>query len=153
MGEVPSPLLGNAHGGGPVDLRDYGGRVVIVTFWALLVRSLPQGAAGAGALPEGHRPCDALEVIAGNFKEPRQDFLGILRANRDLDLTYVHDSRGVASDLYGVEALPNMFIIGRDGKLAHVHRGYSENMLKGFIAGMMELLPPDVLSRPAGTAR
>lgn len=93
---------------------------------------------------------DALEVIAVNFKEPRQDFLGVLRANRKLDMTYVHDGKGFASDEYGVRALPNMFVIDRGGRIAHMHRGYSEEMLEGFVQEIMALLPEDVLKRPAG---
>ena len=93
---------------------------------------------------------DALEVIAVNFKEPRQDFLGVLRANRSFQLNYVHDGKGIASDEYGVNSLPNMFVIDRDGKIAHVHRGYSEEMLEGFITEITDLLPEEVLKRPAG---
>ena len=69
-----------------------------------------------------------LEVIAINMKEPRSDYLGVLRANKDLDLTFVHDVRGVVTDRYGVTALPNMFIIGQDGRIRHafVNVDYSE---------------------------
>jgi peroxiredoxin len=95
---------------------------------------------------------DALEVIAVNFKEPRQDFLGVLRANRKLQLNYVHDGKGIASDEYGVQSLPNMFVIDRDGRIAHVHRGYSPEMVEGFIEEIMALLPADVLRRPAGSS-
>jgi peroxiredoxin len=44
-----------------------------------------------------------------------------------------------------------MFIIDRDGRIAHVHRGYSPQMLEGFVNEMLELLPEEVLKRPAGT--
>jgi hypothetical protein len=43
-----------------------------------------------------------------------------------------------------------MFVIDRDGTIAYVHRGYSEEMLEGFIAEVMSLLPEEVLKRPAG---
>ena len=150
VGEFPPSALGTAHASGlPIDLAQYRGKVVIVSFWASWCGPCRKELPVLGHFQKviGH---DALEVIAINLKEPRRDFLGVLRANRNLDLTYVHDAKGVTSDQYGVEVLPNMFVIDRDGKVAHVHRGYSEEMLPAFIEEIMALLPADVLSRPAG---
>ena len=150
-GELPPPMLGKLHGSGTqINLENYRGKVVIVTFWASWCgpcrRELPVLSHFQQVI--GH---DALEVIAVNFKEPRADFIGLLRANRKLDMNFVHDAKGVASDEYGVNSLPNMFVIDRDGKIAYVHRGYSEEMLPDFIAEIMGLLPEEVLNRPAGT--
>lgn len=150
-GEVPPPMLGRLHGSDTqVNLADYRGKVVIVTFWASWCgpcrRELPVLAHFQQVIGR-----DALEVIAVNFKEPRPDFLAVVRANRKLQLDYVHDSKGAASEEYGVNSLPNMFVIDRDGTIAYVHRGYSEEMLEGFIAEVTSLLPEEVLKRPAGT--
>ncbi|HEY6922951.1 MAG TPA: hypothetical protein VI653_05750 [Steroidobacteraceae bacterium] len=38
----------------------------------------------------------------------------------------VSDEYGRAGNAYGVKALPHMIIVGRDGKIAAVHVGYSE---------------------------
>ena len=94
---------------------------------------------------------DHLEIIAVNVKEPRSDYNAVVRANKDIALTWVHDVSGATSARYGVEALPNMFIIDREGRVAHVHRGYSEEQIKVFVRQIADLLPPDVLQRPAGS--
>jgi hypothetical protein len=73
----------------------------------------------------------------------------VLRANKDLELTFVHDIRGTVTDLYGVTALPNMFIIGQDGVIVQTHRGYSENVLQSFMEELLALLPEEALQRKA----
>src|SRR3546814_10374169 len=67
---------------------------------------------------------------------------------------YIRDPKGRISDSYGVNSLPNMFIVDVDGTVAHVHRGYSEEMIDGFIKEMLALLPPEALAKPAnGSSR
>lgn len=148
-GELPPDALGKDRAGNEQTVSQHRGKVVIVTFWASWCapcrRELPVLGQFQRAVGK-----DALEVIAINVKEPRNDYLGVIRANKDLGLTWVHDSSGATSARYGVEALPNMFIIDREGKVAHVHRGYSEESLPVFIREISDLLPPEVLRRPAG---
>lgn len=149
IGDVPPADLGKEFGGDVIDLGNYRGKVVIVTFWASWCgpcrKELPVLAHFQDTVGR-----DALEVIAVNYKESRRDFLGLLRANRDLQLTWVLDERGRISDRYGVESLPNMFIIDHDGRVVGSHRGYSEQMLPRIVDEIMSVLPPEVLSRPAG---
>lgn len=148
-GEIPPDALGKDRAGLEQTVSQHRGKVVIVTFWASWCgpcrRELPVLGKFQRAVGK-----DALEVIAINVKEPRKDYIDVIRANKDLTLTWVHDSSGATSARYGVEALPNMFIIDREGKVAHVHRGYAEESLPVFIREISDLLPPEVLRRPAG---
>lgn len=49
-------------------------------------------------------------------------------------LTLAHDDRKRGTDAYGVKGIPHMVIIGRDGAIVKVHRGYSEEALEGILA-------------------
>lgn len=146
IGEIPPPIGLKDRDGNPIDLAALQGKVVVVTFWASWCgpcrRELPMLGKVQEIVGREH-----LEVIAVNFKEPRRDFNAVIRANKDLKVTYVHDERGVVSDRYGVTALPNMFIIGQDGMIAQRHRGYSENVLQSFMEELLELLPEEALQR------
>lgn len=149
-GDTPPDELGKDLKGNPVAVSAHKGKVVIVTFWASWCGPCRQELPVLGQLQKAVGR-DHLEVIAINYKEDRKEFRDVIRANRGIALTYVHDAKGTVSDRYGVTSLPNMFIVDREGRVAHVHRGYSPEMLDGFIREMLALLPEEVLKRPAGT--
>ena len=145
-GEVPPDVLGKDRDGNPVTVSQHHGKVVIVTFWASWCgpcrRELPVLGKVQAVVGREH-----LEVIAVNYREDRRAFNSVVRANRDIALNYIRDTPGTISDSYGVTAVPHMFIIGADGRVAHVHRGYSAEMIDGFVEEMLALLPPEALSR------
>jgi thiol-disulfide isomerase/thioredoxin len=152
IGEAPPDALGRDRNGTEQTVSRHRGKVVIVTFWASWCgpcrKELPILGKFQRIVGRDH-----LEVIAINVKEPLRDYQTVVRMNKDIDLTWVHDATGVTSKYYGVTALPNMFVIDRDGRIAHVHRGYSEDSIQVFVKEIAALLPPEVLQRPAGEAQ
>ena len=148
-GTTPPPDLGKDRHGNPVDLSKLKGKVVIVTFWASWCGPCRKELPVLGHFQKvvGR---DALEVIAVNHKEDRRDFIDIVRANRNIDLTWVPDSYGKLNDAWGVRSIPRMFIIDREGNIAFRHIGYSEESLPGIIDEILSLLPEEVKSRPGG---
>lgn len=146
-GEIPPDALGHDRDGNDLTVSQYKGKVLIVTFWASWCGYCRQELPVLGKVQQAVGR-EHLEVVAINYKEDRQAYNGVIRANPKLKLTYVHDAHGRVSDTYGVKSLPHMFIIGPDGKVAHVHNGYSSEMLDGFVKEMLALLPPEVLAQP-----
>src|SRR5690606_9899123 len=122
VGDLPPPVLGKDRAGDAVDLGAHRGKVVIVTFWASWCGPCRKELPMLGHFQKGVGR-DALEVIAVNFKEPRREYVAFVRANPGIDLTWVHDAKGRVSDEYGVESLPNMFILDHDGKVVFTHVG------------------------------
>lgn len=152
VGEAPPDALGRDREGTEQTVSRHRGKVVIVTFWASWCgpcrKELPILGKFQRIVGRDH-----LEVIAVNVKEPLSDYRSVVQANRDIDVTWIHDATGVTSRYYGVTSIPNMFVIGRDGRIAHVHRGYNEDSIQVFVKEIAALLPPEVLKRPAGAAQ
>jgi thiol-disulfide isomerase/thioredoxin len=150
-GEFPHALLGKNLQGDLVDLEQRRGKVVIMTFWASwcgpCLHELPVLAHMQSVVGK-----DALEVIAVNWNEPRSEVANFARRNRKLDLEYVLDSKGATAEIFGVRAIPLMFVLDHEGRIDAVHQGYSEQALPQIMEQVLALLPEHVRTRPPQNA-
>ena len=131
-GDTPPDYLGQDTNGNAVNVSAYKGKVVVATFWATwcgyCMKELPvleriQGVAGTGRL----------QVVAVNFHEEDKNFYKLERAFKHSPMILAYDPDSQISKSYGVNVLPNMFIIDKLGKVAYVHVGYGEETLDKII--------------------
>ena len=123
--QAPADLLGTTPEGEAIRISEHRGKVVVVSFWASWCgycrKQFPfldylQATVGS----------DDLRVVVVNFQEPVSEYRSVRRKLRKSSVTWTHDRDGALSDAFGVSSVPNMFIFDRDGNLAGVRRGYSD---------------------------
>lgn len=133
-GDEAPEYVGKTLDGEPVKLTAYRGKAVVVTYWATwckyCVEELPilsniQKAAGK----------DHMQVIAVNT-ESRDLFRKVARALKSLDIQMAYDPDSKGREAYGVGPIPHMVIIGRDGVIDSVHKGYGEGSLDSIVAAI-----------------
>ena len=121
-----------------VTLADLQGQIVYVDFWASwcapCLRSLPE----VNTLYEKYKD-QGFTVVAITIDDPVEDALEFLD-DLETPLAYhvVLDRTAEVMDAYGVVGMPTSFLIGRDGNIRMVH--------KGFRAGDTELLEQALLT-------
>ena len=132
VGDVAPQFLGKTVDDTPVSVGDSSGKVTVVTFWASWCApcraEMPrlegiQKVAGS----------DQIRVVAVNI-EKAQVFRRLAPRLSDLQLTLTNDADGKVSAAYGRSAIPHLVLIGRDGRILNVHRGYDEKALDQIIA-------------------
>jgi hypothetical protein len=79
-------------------------------------------------------------IIAVNLKETRRQYRKALGVMEDYGLEFVHDKRGATAKRYGVEGIPNMFVIDVDGTVAFRYIGYGESSLGRIIEDINSLI-------------
>ncbi|HLT63327.1 MAG TPA: TlpA disulfide reductase family protein [Pseudohongiella sp.] len=120
-----------------ITLSDLRGQIVYVDFWASwcapCLRSLPE----VNELYEKYKD-QGFTVVAITIDDPVEDALEFLE-DLETPLAYhvVLDKTAEVMDAYGVIGMPTSFLIGRDGVIRKVH--------KGFRAGDTELLEQALL--------
>jgi len=130
-GDVPPKWLGLNRDGETVEISQQAGKVQIVTFWASWCgpckKELP--------LLEGIQRVakDRVRVVAVNIEDKNQ-FRRVAKALESLTLTITSDPGKSAYESYGVNGIPHMVIVGRDGKIVAVNRGYSEDGVEEILA-------------------
>lgn len=137
VGDIPPNYIGKDVDGEKVNLEDNKGKVVIVSFWASwcapCLKELPLLDNIQSKLGK-----DKVKVIAVNFKENNKQYRNIKKKLSYLQLTLTHDKRGSIGKKFGVEGIPHLFIIGKDGKLVYQSIGYGDGTLDKIVDALNE---------------
>lgn len=127
VGDDPPDVFGKSSTGEVVHLSDFKGRIVVISFWATWCgpcrKELPML-----MLLQKQATRDKVVVLSVNWRQGYDAFREVkgFFNKAATEVTLISDASGRAGDAYGVKAIPHMIIVGRDGKIAAVHVGYSE---------------------------
>ncbi len=139
VGDVPPDYLGRDMEGNEVLLSDHKGKVVVVSFWATwcapCLKELPVLEYIQKQIPDTH-----LRVIAVNYKEDKRALKKLSKALGDHKLLIVRDKRHKAVKAYGVDRIPNTFVIGKTGIIEKIHVGYGDASANTMIKELNVLL-------------
>jgi peroxiredoxin len=123
-GEAAPDFVGYNADGQPLSVATYAGKVVVLSFWASWCgpckKELPllEGIARTAGK-------ERVQVLAVNI-ESSEVYRKLARRMSELQMLVASDAGQEAQQSYGVQGIPHMVIIGRDGHIIRVHRGYSE---------------------------
>ena len=121
-----------------LQLDTYEGKVVIVDFWASWCVPCRRSFPWMNEMVEKYAD-QGLVVIAVNLDRDRADadaFLAEVPANFEI----LFDPDASLAREYGVEAMPNSFVFGRDGELVARHLGFKVKKLEEYESALLEAL-------------
>ncbi|HEU4850841.1 MAG TPA: TlpA disulfide reductase family protein [Telluria sp.] len=132
VGEAPPDYVGETLDGTPVLISQHAGKAIVLSYWATWCKYC------LDELPILHNiqqkvGAERINVIAINT-EDEDTFRDAKRILKKLSLFHGFDPDRKGRDAYGVKGLPFMVVIGRDGKVVAIHRGYSKESLPGIVA-------------------
>jgi thiol-disulfide isomerase/thioredoxin len=132
-GEIPPPYAGTTLEGREVQVTEYAGKAVIVSYWAtwcpFCIKELDMLNRVQKVAP------DRVQVIAVNT-EPKEVFQKVAEALKPLSVQLLYDPDGKAQATYGIKAIPYMVIVGKDGRIDSLYKGYSEDELDDILVAI-----------------
>jgi cytochrome c biogenesis protein CcmG, thiol:disulfide interchange protein DsbE len=128
----------NGEPGAQMRLSSLQGKPVLIDFWATWCGPCQLEAPILSRVAERYR--DRGLVVLGVNTSDKAGQAAIFATRKGLSYPILFDDKGLANELYGVEALPTMVMIGKDGTVKAVRTGLVD---EGAIDAMIgaELLP------------
>lgn len=139
IGDVPPSYLGKDTEGQKFNLDEHKGKVIVISFWASWCGPCREELPVLNAIQQKVGK-DRLRVVAVNFKEGNRTFRIIKKKLSYLQLTITRDKRGSIGRKFGVDGIPHLLIVGKDGKIAYQAVGYGKSSVKKLIRILNELL-------------
>ena len=139
-GDAAPDFAGVTFEGQRLSVASYSGKVVVLSFWATWCgpcrKELPilEGIARTAG-PE------RVQVVAINI-EAADVYRRVAEKRDTVQMLLAHDPASEARKSYGVDGIPHMVIIGKDGRIVRVHRGYTDAGVDQAIADLNRALGP-----------
>jgi cytochrome c biogenesis protein CcmG, thiol:disulfide interchange protein DsbE len=106
-------------------LSDLRGKLVYVDFWASWCGPCRQSFPWMNEMQRKYG-ARGLQVVGINLDAKRSDADGFLVEQR-AEFAVAFDSKGESARRFGVKGMPTSVLIGRDGKVIHVHQGFRKD--------------------------
>ena len=123
---APSFTLYDVHGKS-VSFEEFRGRVVFLTFWAVWCIPCREELPELDRLYQKYKK-EGFEVIAVSVDSSEAAVENFLR-KIPVSFTVLLDKKSNVNDDYGVSGLPIGFIIGKDGNIRFIHKGFGKEFL------------------------
>ena len=127
VGLPAPPVKAKLLDGGDFDLSKHKGKVVVLDFWATwcgpCVRALPELMKATSSFPK-----NKVVFVAVNQGEKAKQIKKFLKQKKWESLSVALDPQSVAGKNFNVEGIPQTVIIGKKGKVRHIHVGFSPNI-------------------------
>ncbi len=101
------------------------GKVVLVDFWASWCAPCKRSLPWLDTLQKKYAD-QGLQIVAINTDKQRADADKFLKQVPLANLIVLLDAAGATPKAYGVQAMPSSMVIDANGKVAYVHRGFSD---------------------------
>ncbi len=118
----PAPEFQLPSGDKTIKLADYKGKVVYVDFWASWCGPCRQSFPWMNEMQSKYG-AQGLTVLAINVDQKREDAKKFL-ADTPAKFTIAYDDKGVTPKAFAVKTMPTSMLIGADGMVKVIHRGF-----------------------------
>ena len=120
--QLPAFTLSDRNGK-QIELSSFKGKVVLVDFWASWCGSCKRSLPWLNTLQETYGK-DGFQVVAINVDSNPAKAQALLRTVQE-SVVVALDPEGNSAERFNVSSMPSSFLIGRDGTVRSVQRGFS----------------------------